>query len=181
LTRSRLRQPPSTLGNFDRQCDPGRRVVARFLPAAHFTVHPSGDKQLRRWGIQQKMVDADAGVSSEGVAEIVPERVDGLVGMKPAQSVGSALGEQVLVCGPRLRKKQCIVHPALRLISIHLGRDDVVIASKDDWLIEFDKPFRIPRESFEPGKLVVEFRAGCRITVGRYRHPINSPSMRVSI
>ena len=59
------------------ELDPGRRVVAGLLPAAHVPVDAGGlQAAARRPRAQQQMVDAQAGVAGEGVPQIVPEGVD---------------------------------------------------------------------------------------------------------
>ena len=76
------------------QSRPGRRMVAGLLAGAKSGVDAGRREALRRDGIEQQMVDADAGVAGEGVAPIIPEGVDGLVGVEMADGVGPALAEQ---------------------------------------------------------------------------------------
>ena len=113
------------------------------------------------------MVDADARIASVRVAEIVPERIDRLVRMQFPDGVGPALREKTLISRARLRQKERIVDPALRLIGIQFRRNDVVVPGKNDWLVAARTAVRIFDQAFEPVQLVIEFRAGRRIAVGK--------------
>jgi hypothetical protein len=140
-------------------------MIAGFLPAAHFALDTSRDEHPSRASVQQEMVDAYAGITRVSVAEIVPERIDRLLRVQFPDGIGPALREKLSISCPRLGKEQGIVHPALRLVRIQFGRNNVVVPGQNDRLIKCDKAFCIPRQACEPSKLVFEFRPRCRIAV----------------
>src|SRR5206468_10229632 len=78
------------------QLDPARRVVARAFLAAHPAVDPGFDELARERLVQQQVVDAQPRVALPVVAEVVPEGVDGFVGMELADRVGPALLQEAL-------------------------------------------------------------------------------------
>src|SRR5262245_44353935 len=122
------RATPAAIGKLD----PGRRMIARLLPAAHLTVHAGLDEPARSRRAEQQMDYAQAGVAGPRVPEIIPEGVDALVRVKSAQCVGPALRDELMKRGARLRAEQRIVEPALRFVDVEFGRHDVVVASEDD-------------------------------------------------
>jgi hypothetical protein len=69
-------------------------MIARLVAAAHVTVHAGCVKTLRQWRTEQQMIDAQTGVATEGVPEILPERVDPLIRMQSPQRVGPALRDK---------------------------------------------------------------------------------------
>ncbi len=64
-------------------------MIARVFAAAHVTVHAGCGEALRQWRTEQQMVDAQTGVATESVPEILPESVDPLAGAQGPQRVGS--------------------------------------------------------------------------------------------
>src|SRR3954452_21049112 len=111
-------------------------MVAGFLPATDFALYPRRAEHRCRISIQQEMVNADAGIASVRIAEIVPERIDRLSRIELPNGIGPTLGKEFLISGTRLRKKKSIIDPALRLISIQFHGDDVVVAGQNHRLIE---------------------------------------------
>ena len=102
-------------------------MIAALLPPAYFALHIRCDEHLCGTSVQQEMVDAYTCVASISIAEIVPEGVDRLVRVQFPERVGPALREEFFISRARLRKKERIIDPALRLICIQLIRDDVVV------------------------------------------------------
>ena len=47
--------------------------------------------------------------------------------------------EQPPICGPRLGLEQGVVSPALGLVDVGVGRDDVIVAGEHDRAIERDQ------------------------------------------
>src|SRR3954452_8118288 len=142
-------------------------MIAGFFPTAYFAFDACGREYLRRGRVQQKVIDADAGIASVCVAEIIPERVDGVCWIECSECVSPALGKEFLIGGARLGKEERVFNPALRLVGVQLLRDDVVVASKNDWPIAVDEALRVNREALKPFKFVVEFGAGSGIAVGK--------------
>src|ERR1700689_465347 len=102
------------------------------------------------------MIDAQAGVASEIVSEVVPESVDALVRMQLAHGVGPALSDQVRKGLARFGTKERVIHPAFRLVNIKLGRDYVVVAGENDGRVSSEKIFRMFRQAIDPTEFVVE-------------------------
>jgi hypothetical protein len=69
-------------------------MIARFLAGANMAVDARRFRAHGGDGIEQQMVDADAGVAGEGVAPIIPEGEDPLIGVELADGVGPALLQQ---------------------------------------------------------------------------------------
>src|SRR6185437_1546122 len=96
--------------------DPGRRVVARLLPAAHAAVDARRVQTCGGGRAEQKVIDAQAGVARVSVPKIVPKGVDALAGMKGAQSVGPTLRDQAAKGFANLDAEQGVIDPSLRLV-----------------------------------------------------------------
>src|SRR5687767_10139645 len=64
--------------------------------------------------------------------KVVPERVDRLSWKNGSYGICPALSDEFSVCLARFWEKQRVVHPAFWLLSITLGRDDVVILCLND-------------------------------------------------
>ena len=69
-------------------------MVAGLLAGANAAIDAGRLEPFRRRGVEQQMVDADAGIAGEGVAPIIPEGEDRLARMKMADGVGPALGQE---------------------------------------------------------------------------------------
>ena len=98
-------------------------MVAGLFPAAGVGVDAGGFEPPGRDRVEQQVVDADAGVAGEGVAPIIPEGEDRLVGMEMADGVGPALLQQPAILGARLGLEQGVVAPALGLVDVGVGRE----------------------------------------------------------
>src|SRR5258708_15796554 len=102
--------PPGFLpGRVER--DPGRCVVARLLESAHPGVDAGVGKARRELVAQQPVVDAQPRVALPVLPEVVPERVDRLLGALGAQRVGPSLLEEAPVALPALRLAQGALLP----------------------------------------------------------------------
>ena len=102
------------------------------------------------------------GIARIGVPEIIPEGVDALARMKRAERVGPALANKPAVRLAHLRPKQRIVHPALRLVDVEIGRHHVVIAGKHDGC-------RRTREARRRARSNARTSGACTRTWGRAR------------
>src|SRR5271156_5403860 len=102
------------------------------------------------------MIDAQAGVASEIISEVIPESVDALVRMQLAQGVGPALSDQVGKGLSRFGAEERVVHPAFWLVNIDLGRDHVVVAGENDGRIGSEEILGMFRQALEPTEFVVE-------------------------
>src|SRR6476469_7619498 len=93
----------STATSRDVEIDPHRRVIARLFPATGVAIDTRRLQGFRERRAEQRMVDADAGVSLERVSPVMPECVDSLVAVEMAQRVGPALRDDLRKFLPRLR------------------------------------------------------------------------------
>jgi len=69
-------------------------MIARLVPAAHFTVDTGSNKAFGQDGVEQEMIDAQPGVPRPSVPEIVPKSVDAFGGMQLAHGIYPALFER---------------------------------------------------------------------------------------
>ena len=97
-------------------------------PTPRSAVDAGGLSVARR--AEQRVVDADAGVALEAVPPIMPEGVDALVGMERADRVGPTLRDQLGELLARFGREQGVLGPALGLVDVQVGRDDVVVADQ---------------------------------------------------
>lgn len=81
ISTRRFRSPPRgtllhlcLLGRL--QFNPGRRMVAGLFPAPHLAGHAAPNQRGAQGGAEQDVVDAQARVARERVAEILPEGID---------------------------------------------------------------------------------------------------------
>src|SRR5215472_2851857 len=102
------------------------------------------------------MIDAQPGIALIGVAKVVPERIDVRVGVQRANRIRPALPQQLRVRLTNLDPEEGIVHPALRLVHIALGGDDVVIAGEHHGAWVRNQLGSVTSQSLEPAQLVVE-------------------------
>src|SRR5229473_3530400 len=73
--------------------NPDRGVIARLLPAANLAIDANADEPRRKRGTEQQMIDAQPTIAPEVISKVIPEGVDALLGMHPAQRVGPAARE----------------------------------------------------------------------------------------
>jgi hypothetical protein len=95
--------PAGIIRCFIRKFDPDSRVIARPFAGPHITVDAGGDQAARKGWAQQQMIDAQSGVAGKRVPEILPERVDPLIGVERAQRVCPALLDQAAIGVAHLR------------------------------------------------------------------------------
>ena len=67
----------------------------------------------------------------------------------------------------RLGLEQGVVQPALGLVDVGVGRNDVVIAGEHHRAVELPERARAGDQTLEPGELVVELGAGAGLPLGR--------------
>ena len=115
---------------------------------------PAAFRRAAIAGLEQQVVDAQAGVARVGVPEIVPERVDPLAGMQRAQRVGPALRDKPAKGFAHLGAEQRVVDPALRLVDVELGRHDVVVAGEHDRRAGREQLGGVRDQPLEPAQLV---------------------------
>lgn len=66
--------------------NPDRRMIAGVLPAARELVDAADMQAFTQGRAEQETIDAQAGVAREGIPEILPERIDPLLGMQQADA-----------------------------------------------------------------------------------------------
>ena len=79
------------------------------------------------------MIDAQPGIASERIPEILPEGVDPLARVQRSQCVRPALFEETLISLAHFRAEQRVVAPSFWGIDVEIGRHDIEIAYKDRW------------------------------------------------
>src|SRR5215472_14814233 len=135
---------------------PGGGVVARLFPAAHVAIDARLLEPGAKLRIQKQMIDAQPGIALIGVAKVVPERIDLRLRVQRTNRIRPALPQQLRVRLANLDPEERIVHPALRLVDIALGGDDVVIAGEHHGGSVRDQLGGVASEALEPAQLVVE-------------------------
>src|SRR5208283_2949856 len=115
------------------------------------------------------MIDAQAGVAREIISEVVPESVNVLVRMQLAHGVGPTLSDQVSKGLASLGTEERVLHPALGLVNINLGRDHIVVAGENGWRVGREEILRVFRQALEPTELVVELGPRRGIAVGQIK------------
>ena len=98
---------------------------------------------------------------------VVPECVDALAGILCAQRVGPASADEALEGGAAFRLHQRVVGVGFRRIDVELGRRDIVVTDEHDRRACLSQRSGVEAQPLVPGELVVEFRAGLRVAVGR--------------
>src|SRR5437660_343201 len=68
------------------------------------------------------MIDAETGVTTEGIPEILPESVDPFTWMQSPQRIRPALRDKAAIGVAHLWPKQCVIDPPFRRINIEIGR-----------------------------------------------------------
>ena len=71
--------------------------------------------------------------------------------------------------GAGLGLEEGVVQPALGLVDVLVGGDDIIVAGEDDGAIEGDEFLGARHQPLHPGQLVLEFGAGDRIAVGQIK------------
>jgi hypothetical protein len=98
--------------------------------------------------------------------------------MKRSQCIGPALREQTMERLPNLGPEQRVIDPARGLINVEFGGHHVEIAGEHHGHACRKKLRGVLGQPIEPAQLVIEFRAGCRITVGQIQATNQQPIHR---
>src|SRR5207248_9452671 len=106
--------PGPVMSSAARQFNPGKRMIARVFATAHLAVHAGRGETLRQGLAEQQMIDAETGVASKGIPEILPEHVDPLTRMQRPQRVGPALPDKRAIGLAYLGPEQRIIDPSGR-------------------------------------------------------------------
>ena len=142
-------------------------MIARPLPTAHLPVYVRRGQMASNRGAEEQVVDTKAGVPGPRVSEVVPEGIDAPIWMERPQCIGPALREQMMERLTDLRPEQRVIDPALGLINIELSGHHIEIAGEHHGHACCKKLRGVPGQPIEPAQLVIELRAGCRISVGQ--------------
>ena len=140
-------------------------MIARVFAAAHLAVDAGCGKALRQWRAEQKMIDAQTGIASEGIPEILPERVDPLARVQRPQRISPALLDKAAIGIPHLGAEQRVIDPAFGRVDVEIGGHDVVIAGEHDRLAGREQAPGMVRQPVEPAQLVIELRSRRGIAV----------------
>src|SRR4051812_48027717 len=101
--------------------------------------------------------------------EVIPERVDRLLWKFFPDGIAPALRQEALVALARFGLEQSVVAPGTRVVDIKVGRNNVVVASKEYWFAQLRKGSGVTDEAFEPLQFVVELWAGLRVAIGQIK------------
>src|SRR5262245_11382033 len=112
------------------------------------------------------MVDPQTRISRPVIPEIVPERVNALIGMEVADRIDPPLPQQTCVRVTALRLQQRVLFPGSRVVDVEIRGDDVEIPAQHHRTARAMELLRVLDESLEPGELVVELGPGLRVSVG---------------
>ena len=152
-------------------------MIAGLLPTAHLPVHVRRDQTINDGRAEEQVVDTKARVAGPCVSEVVPESVDALTWMRRPHRISPALREQTMESLTDLGPEQGIVNPALRLIDVEFGGHHIEIAGEHDGHTGRKELRSVRGQSIEPAQLVIELRAGGRISVRQIQatnqHPID--------
>ena len=72
-------------------------------------------------GVEQNVIDAQAGVGLPVLSEVIPESVNLFVGELRADGIGPALREEALVAVAGFGLEQCVFAPRTRVVDIEVG------------------------------------------------------------
>ncbi len=113
------------------------------------------------------MVDADASVVLEGVAEVVPVgELAGFVGVERSEGVGVAEVEEVAEAGAGLGLKEGVADPVGRFVAVDVFRDDVEVAADDGGCLVEEPVVHLQGEPVHPVEFVEEFVGADGVSVG---------------
>ena len=142
-------------------------VVGGFFFAARGFIDDAELEATAEVRRQEEVVDADAAVVLEGVAEVVPVgELAGFAGVQGAEGVGVAEVEEGAEAGARLGLKEGVADPVGRFVAVDVLGDDVEVAA-DDGRCLVDEPLaHLSRESVHPVELVEEFVGADGVSVG---------------
>lgn len=90
-------------------------MVARLLPTADFAIDAPADQPLRQRRAEQDVIEPQPGVSAPGIPQVIPECIDGLVGVQRADGVEPALADQIVEGAANLGEEECVPAPTLSL------------------------------------------------------------------
>src|SRR6185295_5155458 len=80
------------------QFNPDRSMIAGFFPTPHMTINAGGFEAAFKLRVEQKMINAQSGIPSIGIPEIVPERIYYFIRIKFPDCISPSLGFQVFEC-----------------------------------------------------------------------------------
>lgn len=142
-------------------------VIGGLFFAAWTLVDFAGFEAIYERGRQEKVVDADAAVVLEGVAEVVPVgEVAGFVGVQGAEGVGVAQVEHGAIAGARFGLKEGVAKPMGGFVAVDVFGDDVEVAADDGGCGVVEPLAHVFHEAVHPGEFVAEFAGADGVAVG---------------
>eukprot|EP00456_Euglypha_rotunda_P031682 TRINITY_DN24634_c0_g1_i2.p1 TRINITY_DN24634_c0_g1~~TRINITY_DN24634_c0_g1_i2.p1 ORF type:complete len:153 (+),score=19.07 TRINITY_DN24634_c0_g1_i2:12-470(+) len=113
------------------------------------------------------MVDAKARVARPAIRLIIPEGPDAAIRVATEDRVGPAVSQQAAIGGAAFRLHQRVVLHRLDRESVHVTRDDIIVAGQDrGHFLRPDFGGACPK-ALHPAEFIIEFRAGLWIAVGQ--------------
>ncbi len=114
------------------------------------------------------MVDADAAVVLEGLAEVVPEgELAGFVGVELAEGIGVAEGEKGAVGGAGFWLEEGVTEPRCGLVAVDVFGDDVEVAADNGGDGGGEPAGHLSLKASHPGELIGELVGADGVAVGK--------------
>lgn len=107
-------------------------MITCLLPGANLAVDTGGGEAGFEVGADKEVVDTETRVPAKGIAEVVPESIDGLGRMEIADSIGPALGDEGMEGRSGFRTEKGVVDPAFGFVDVLLGGHHVIVAGEDN-------------------------------------------------
>src|SRR5712671_7969122 len=79
------------------QLDPYGGVVARICPTTHTAINTGSAKAVDEGGAQEDMVKPQAGIAFPPLSIVIPESVQGLIGVEHADGIHPALRKNMRI------------------------------------------------------------------------------------
>ena len=144
-------------------------MIARLLPAADFAIDTGADEARSDRRAEKHVIDAQPGVALIGISEVIPKGVDTLAWMQLTHRIGPSLSDEARESVPHFGPEERIIEPAFRLIDVKVSRHNVVVAGKNDGRSCNEQRLSMCRQTLEPAKFIIKFRAGRWIAIGKIK------------
>jgi hypothetical protein len=107
-------------------------VIARAFYPTDLAIDARIDEAFCGFRIQQKMVDAEAGIAFPPVSLVIPKCVHRGIGMHRTDGIDPALIEYAPKQRPRLRLHKSVGGIGFGRIDVGVGRHDIKVSGKHD-------------------------------------------------
>src|SRR5438105_2220286 len=144
------------------------RVVRGLLPCARSLIDLTAlEPRLQIWR-EQEVVDADAAVALERLAEIVPVReLPTDAGIQRPERVGISHAQHCAVSVARFGLEEGVALPVLRLVAVDVLRNHVEVSADYGWRTGLQPCCHLPHKPLHPVQLVMEVFAADWVAIRR--------------